>query len=168
VSFVLDGDRSVTLGFSREFETVVREPIQLIASSLTMAQDIEYSKKYQDDKYEYRHVILPKEVAKKIPEPLKLLSEHEWRSLGVQQSLGWVHYEIHRPEPHILLFRRPVGTDPKTGSAAAAITNTSNIVVAGNNNAKENVNPANAAAIAAAGGNAALGKQQQQKKKLSM
>ena len=39
----------------------------------------------------------------------------EWRSLGVQQSRGWVHYELHRPEPHILLFRRPKGTDPTTG-----------------------------------------------------
>ena len=45
----------------------------------------------------------------------KLLSEMEWRSLGVQQSRGWVHYEIHRPEPHILLFRRPKGTDANTG-----------------------------------------------------
>jgi cyclin-dependent kinase regulatory subunit CKS1 len=26
----------------------------------------------------------------------------------VQQSRGWVHYAMHKPEPHILLFRRPV------------------------------------------------------------
>lgn len=39
----------------------------------------------------------------------------EWRSIGVQQSRGWVHYELHRPEPHILLFRRPRGSDPQTG-----------------------------------------------------
>ena len=39
----------------------------------------------------------------------------EWRSLGVQQSRGWVHYELHKPEPHILLFRRPKGSDPTTG-----------------------------------------------------
>lgn len=35
--------------------------------------------------------------------------------MGVQQSRGWVHYELHRPEPHILLFRRPKGSDPQTG-----------------------------------------------------
>lgn len=29
----------------------------------------------------------------------------EWRNLGVQQSRGWEHYAIHRPEPHIMLFR---------------------------------------------------------------
>lgn len=29
----------------------------------------------------------------------------EWRGLGVQQSRGWVHYAIHRPEPHIMLYR---------------------------------------------------------------
>jgi cyclin-dependent kinase regulatory subunit CKS1 len=76
--------------------------------------EIEYSDKYQDDSYEYRHVILPKEVYKKLPRS-RLLSESEWRGLGVQQSRGWVHYEIHKPEPHILLFRRPRGTDPVTG-----------------------------------------------------
>ena len=32
----------------------------------------------------------------------------EWRGLGVQQSRGWVHYAIHRPEPHIMLYRRPL------------------------------------------------------------
>ena len=34
--------------------------------------------------------------------------QHEWRALGVQQSGGWVHYAIHPPEPHVLLFRRPL------------------------------------------------------------
>lgn len=29
----------------------------------------------------------------------------EWRNLGVQQSRGWVHYAIHKPEPHIMLYR---------------------------------------------------------------
>lgn len=59
-------------------------------------------------------MILPKDIMKKIPKG-KLLSEMEWRNLGIQQSRGWVHYEIHKPEPHILLFRRPKGTDPNTG-----------------------------------------------------
>ena len=62
----------------------------------------------------YRHVILPKELAKTLPKT-RLLSENEWRSIGVQQSRGWQHYAIHRPEPHILLFRRPLGTDPQSG-----------------------------------------------------
>lgn len=35
------------------------------------------------------------------------MTETEWRSIGVQQSRGWIHYMIHKPEPHILLFRRP-------------------------------------------------------------
>lgn len=38
------------------------------------------------------------------------MSDAEWRHLGVIQSNGWEHYTIHRPEPHILLFRRPLGT----------------------------------------------------------
>lgn len=77
-------------------------------------EEIEYSEKYQDDYYEYRHVILPKPLYKQIQKG-RLLSENEWRGIGVQQSRGWIHYDIHRPEPHILLFRRPLGTDPNTG-----------------------------------------------------
>jgi cyclin-dependent kinase regulatory subunit CKS1 len=76
--------------------------------------EIEYSEKYEDEIYEYRHVHLPRQISKRMPRS-RLLSESEWRALGVQQSRGWVHYEIHRPEPHILLFRRTLGTDPTTG-----------------------------------------------------
>lgn len=97
--------------------------------------EIEYSDKYMDDIYEYRHVILPKRIAKemfrlfhlpdaksssKIGDP-RLLSENEWRSIGVQQSRGWQHYEIHKPEPHILLFRRPLGTNPITGVVESTV-----------------------------------------------
>ena len=114
-----------------------------------------------------RHVILPKHIAKTAPKG-RLLTDTEWRGIGVQQSRGWVHYSIHRcprhrqahhslvscatcshaqslarhpplpcrmshptarsepapapaaarPEPHILLFRRPNGTDPTTGLVA--------------------------------------------------
>uniref|UniRef100_A0A3Q2X4Q2 Cyclin-dependent kinases regulatory subunit n=1 Tax=Haplochromis burtoni TaxID=8153 RepID=A0A3Q2X4Q2_HAPBU len=59
-----------------------------------------------------RHVMLPKELAKRVPKT-HLMSETEWRNLGVQQSQGWVHYMIHQPEPHILLFRRPL-PNPKS------------------------------------------------------
>lgn len=89
--------------------------------------------RYSDDQFEYRHVQLPKNMLKKIPADyfdsskgtLKLLWEDEWRALGitqvcgacwkyfdvgflthtVRQSLGWEHYEVHEPEPHILLFK---------------------------------------------------------------
>ncbi|KAJ3120817.1 hypothetical protein HK098_004215 [Nowakowskiella sp. JEL0407] len=67
--------------------------------------DIYYSQRYYDDNYEYRHVSLPKLIARWIPQNT-LLSEHEWRSYGIKQSQGWVHYMLHRPEPHILIFRR--------------------------------------------------------------
>ncbi|RMD39908.1 hypothetical protein DV735_g5230, partial [Chaetothyriales sp. CBS 134920] len=66
-----------------------------------------------DSEYEYRHVQLPKSMLKAIPRDyfdsskgtLKLLWEDEWRGLGITQSLGWEHYEVHEPEPHILLFK---------------------------------------------------------------
>jgi len=85
--------------------------------------EIEYSDKYQDAQYEYRHVILPKHIAKqmyKLTNAKRTMAEEEWRDLGVQQSRGWVHYELHNPEPHILLFRRPLGTDPLTGKVPGA------------------------------------------------
>ena len=63
---------------------------------------------------EYRHVILPKDLAKSLPRG-RLLTESQWRQIGVQQSRGWEHYAVHVPEPHILLFRRPLGTDPQSG-----------------------------------------------------
>ncbi|KAF9265705.1 CKS-domain-containing protein [Marasmius fiardii PR-910] len=76
---------------------------------------INYSDRYSDDVYEYRHVIMPKQLLRYIPDTfwdqktgaLRLLAEKEWRAIGIQQSLGWEHYEIHAPEPHVLLFRRP-------------------------------------------------------------
>jgi hypothetical protein len=43
----------------------------------------------------HSHVILPKELAKTLPKA-RLLSEQEWRGIGVQQSRGWGHYAIHR------------------------------------------------------------------------
>jgi len=57
--------------------------------------------------------MLPKGMLKMIPKDyfdsetgaLKILQEDEWRGLGITQSLGWQHYEIHAPEPHILLFK---------------------------------------------------------------
>lgn len=82
--------------------------------------------------------MLPKDIAKLVPKT-HLMSESEWRNLGVQQSQGWVHYMIHEPgeprtaalwmwapvpqpsltlcyvptEPHILLFRRPLPKKPE-------------------------------------------------------
>ncbi|KAF8499946.1 regulatory subunit of cyclin-dependent kinase [Gautieria morchelliformis] len=77
---------------------------------------IQYSDRYSDDVYEYRHVMLPKPLLRMIPksffedpqrpELLRLLREDEWRGIGITQSLGWEHYEVHAPEPHVLLFRR--------------------------------------------------------------
>jgi len=78
-------------------------------------QKIHYSDRYSDDEYEYRHVILPKQLLKMVPKDffrpddsgvLRLLAEQEWRGIGITQSLGWEHYEVHAPEPHVLLFRR--------------------------------------------------------------
>lgn len=52
----------------------------------------------------YRHVLLPKEIAKLVPKR-HLMSETEWRSLGVQQSQGWEHYMKHDPGMYTCLIR---------------------------------------------------------------
>lgn len=44
----------------------------------------------------HRHVMLPKQLSKLVPAS-HLMSEEEWRGLGVQQSQGWIHYMIHKP-----------------------------------------------------------------------
>ncbi|GFU00336.1 cyclin-dependent kinases regulatory subunit 1 [Trichonephila clavipes] len=72
---------------------------------------IVYSDKYCDDEYEYRHVILSSDIAELVPRN-HLMTETEWRNLGVQQSPAWVHYMVHTPEPHILLFRRKLEKEP--------------------------------------------------------
>uniref|UniRef100_A0A7S2TJX5 Cyclin-dependent kinases regulatory subunit n=1 Tax=Lotharella oceanica TaxID=641309 RepID=A0A7S2TJX5_9EUKA len=90
-----------------------QQPIQHI-------QHITYSTKYQDATYEYRHVVLPSQLTAIVPR--HLLAEHEWRSLGLQQSRGWIHYGFYAPEPNVLLFRRklPPQNPVPEGDAAAA------------------------------------------------
>lgn len=80
--------------------------------------EIEYSDHYEDEVYEYRHVILTKAAYAKI-KGKGLLEESEWRALGIKQTKGWVHYTYFFPEPNVLLFRRPLGTDPQTGNFPA-------------------------------------------------
>ncbi|KAJ3288039.1 Cyclin-dependent kinases regulatory subunit (Cell division control protein cks1) [Borealophlyctis nickersoniae] len=75
---------------------------------LWLLDQVYYSERYTDDKYEYRHVILPKELLRFIPRPMlgRLLTEDEWRSIGIMQSAGWVHYMCHAPEPNVFVFQR--------------------------------------------------------------
>lgn len=70
------------------------ERIQRLKDIRDYQDAITYSSKYYDDEYEYRHVILPKEIARWLPH-YGLLKEDEWRALGVNQSIGWVHYMVH-------------------------------------------------------------------------
>ena len=71
----------------------------------------------------FRHVILPPDIAKLVPKT-HLMTETEWRNLGVQQSPGWIHYMAHDPEPHILLFRRPL---PAAAAPAAVAADRENV-----------------------------------------
>lgn len=75
--------------------------------NLNFPEKIRYSEKYLDSKYEYRNITLTRAIYEIMPKS-QLLSEYEWISLGIKQSRGWVHYGIHKTEPHILMFRRPL------------------------------------------------------------
>uniref|UniRef100_A0AAG5DUE0 Cyclin-dependent kinases regulatory subunit n=1 Tax=Anopheles atroparvus TaxID=41427 RepID=A0AAG5DUE0_ANOAO len=71
-----------------------------------------YSKSYYDDVYEYRHVIIPQAMGALVPKN-HLMTAAEWRSFGVQLSSDWEIYMLHRPEPNVLLFRRPRNDRPE-------------------------------------------------------
>jgi len=64
-----------------------------------------YSSTYEDDTYQYRHIILDKSMVSLIPKN-RLMDECEWRALGIKQGPHWEHYLIHKPEPFVLMFRR--------------------------------------------------------------
>jgi len=100
-----------------------------------------YSKKYYDEKYEYRHCELrheglstlvmrhdrnrssPDQTLEEEFIPLVqilrgiTLSETQWRGLGITMSMGWRHYLAYKPNPTVLCFRRPKGCDGRTGMA---------------------------------------------------
>jgi len=63
--------------------------------------------------YEYRHVVIPLEMVKMLQSlcggEQRLLKQNEWSQFLIQDD-SWEHYSIHRPEPHVLLFRRPLSS----------------------------------------------------------
>merc|ERR1719408_868084 len=82
--------------------------------------ETDYSEKYCDDVYEYRRVTVPRTMLPAVPNG-RCMAEDEWRSRGITMSRGWEHYDHHSPEANVLLFRRVIGTDPKTGQIPASI-----------------------------------------------
>ncbi|CAK9050103.1 unnamed protein product [Durusdinium trenchii] len=78
------------------------------------ADEMDYSDKYCDDIYEYRRVTIPRNMVTALPVG-RTMEEWEWRQNGITMSRGWEHYDHHAPEANVLLFRRVLGTDPKTG-----------------------------------------------------
>ncbi|TKS74547.1 Cyclin-dependent kinases regulatory subunit 1 [Collichthys lucidus] len=91
--------RSQRTGGSRDAVSTNQESAALNCEHLLKTcrrKQIYYSDKYNDEEFEYRHVVLPKQLSKLVPTS-HLMTEEEWRGLGVQQSQGWIHYMIHKP-----------------------------------------------------------------------
>ena len=57
-------------------------------------------------------MILPPDIAKLVPKT-HLMTETEWRNLGVQQSPGWVHYMVHAPGRHLHQYIVPRIVNPQ-------------------------------------------------------
>eukprot|EP00441_Pelagodinium_beii_P017059 CAMPEP_0197653782 /NCGR_PEP_ID=MMETSP1338-20131121/37108_1 /TAXON_ID=43686 ORGANISM="Pelagodinium beii, Strain RCC1491" /NCGR_SAMPLE_ID=MMETSP1338 /ASSEMBLY_ACC=CAM_ASM_000754 /LENGTH=159 /DNA_ID=CAMNT_0043229021 /DNA_START=49 /DNA_END=528 /DNA_ORIENTATION=+ len=89
-------------------------PVPTPAQKSQWQDETDYSEKYCDDIYEYRRVTVPRPMMTQFP-PERTMEEHEWRDYGITMSRGWEHYDHHQPEANVLLFRRVLGTDPKTG-----------------------------------------------------
>ena len=88
--------------------------------------EFEYSDKFCDSFYEYRHVLLTKrafllinDIFNKEKKGQRVLTEYEWRTLGIQQSAGWENYIVLPNEPNVLLFRRPKDINPRTGQTSS-------------------------------------------------
>lgn len=98
-----DSDEAASPGPSFHERKLTEPALDILIDKIT------YSTRYTDDQWEYRHVILPKALYNQyVPDDYKnrILKEKEWRWIGMSQSLGWYHYLLHEPEPHIFLFRR--------------------------------------------------------------
>ena len=81
-----------------------------------LSEQFDYSEGYRDGVFHFRTVTMPHEAAQHLPS--HLLTEKQWRAAGVKMTRGWKHYATHATERNILLFRRPLGTDPQTGVAS--------------------------------------------------
>lgn len=121
---VPSGDRLLNEDGSCNLETLAA--LVCAIEKTRCPEEIEYSAKYSDAMYEYRHAILPSGVVHDMvrlvsTRPGLLLTEPEWRKLGVVQSHGWLHYMQYSPDQSILLFRRLLGTNPQTGLAPCKV-----------------------------------------------
>ena len=75
-------------------------------SLITQSKDsIWYTNVCQDEIFEYRTVEIPFSLAAHLP--IRNLTETEWRSIGVTQSVGWENFARNGLERNVLLFRRP-------------------------------------------------------------
>ncbi|MEN2496050.1 MAG: Cks1bp, variant 2 [Marteilia pararefringens] len=52
-----------------------------------------------------KHVVLSSDISKRLPRN-NLMTETEWRNIGVQQSIGWKNYMKYSPENYVVLFRK--------------------------------------------------------------
>lgn len=102
-------------------QDIISDELKNLVIGVDILQRIDHSAKFVDDVFEYRFVVLPLlhpflELERSHRSAWeRMLSEAEWRSLGIRQTRGWAHVGYSRNEANVLLFRRIRGTDPRTG-----------------------------------------------------
>lgn len=68
----------------------------------------EHSLHYHDGKYQYKVVVVPEEVASRLPEG-SLKPERWWVDNGIQQTPRWVHVQTWSSQEGVsVLFRREI------------------------------------------------------------
>merc|ERR1719335_797327 len=108
-------DAAMTVGGQGWTLEMPGNPRQVSPAQLAQwSEETDYSEKYCDDVYEYRRVTVPRSMLPALPAD-RCMTEQQWRNVGITMSRGWQHYDHHAPEANVLLFRRVLGTDPKTG-----------------------------------------------------
>eukprot|EP00927_Polykrikos_kofoidii_P001704 TRINITY_DN10663_c0_g1_i1.p2 TRINITY_DN10663_c0_g1~~TRINITY_DN10663_c0_g1_i1.p2 ORF type:complete len:200 (-),score=37.19 TRINITY_DN10663_c0_g1_i1:86-619(-) len=101
-------------GASESSMVTIAQPPVSAEQIRSWSDETDYSEKYCDDVYEYRRVTVPRGMLQVFPRGRPMF-EAEWRGHGITMSRGWQHYDSHSPEANVLLFRRVLGTDPRTG-----------------------------------------------------
>lgn len=101
---------------SSEDDTDRKKRIDALQASIT------YSPRYTDDNnvYEYRWVKVPREVLIQFLSNHRrgaLLSEAEWRALGLRMSRGWEHIDFFGSDQLTWVFRRRLDRETKTSSS---------------------------------------------------
>ncbi|KAF8820386.1 cyclin-dependent kinase regulatory subunit protein [Cardiosporidium cionae] len=101
----------------------IKSEIKQYPNKFTQYGEVNYSPRYRDDRYIYRHVILTYDVRRMAENlanrsPDGLLTEEQFiHVLGIDLSPGWEHFMRFKGRLRELILRRPLPEDEKHDGA---------------------------------------------------